>query len=313
MLTYAGAAFAADALSLPASEPATIYYTTNGATPVIPDAGITTSATSTVSLSATPANYYMAQGATIIPPAESLPGEVISLVPDAGRKGKHYIKPQKLKIHESKAEFERHVKEKHGKRYKVMDFDAKQSESGLEGYIYIVENKNSEILQLGETCTEEERVKRITVVKEFILSNPELIGLFENEELRVRSIYREGCEDLYFDRYVNGYEFVGATLHFVFVPQFNYSVGTSLKPINPEMYAAAQADALPPEEIVKIVYRDMNISIDGSLGSQSPKLRMHKYLRDTEPYAVWRVEGRYVHEINAISGEIINKRRNVAF
>ena len=79
---------------------ATIYYTTNGAEPTAP---------------ATYTNYYIAEGTTITPPTAVPEAETIALVPNAG-KGTPYVKPHKLKIHESKREFEKYVKEKHGKR-----------------------------------------------------------------------------------------------------------------------------------------------------------------------------------------------------
>lgn len=300
-LIFTGTALAAGAISLPASEPATIYYTTSGAEPIVTPPAATTTYT----------NYYVAEGAKITPPTVVPASETISLASDAGKRG-HYARPRKMKAHESKREFEKHIKDKHGKRYKVMDLDAKQSESGPEGYIFLVENKDPDLLQLGDICTTVERAKRIAAVKDFILNNPELTGITENEELRARGIELQ-CRNLYFDRYINGYEFIGSVFRFSFDPQWNYSFSIHLKPITPEMYAAAQADALPPEEIAKIVYQDLGIPVNGKNGNKPPKLEMRKYLRSTEPYVYWKVSYENAYEINALTGEIVRKRPNVVY
>lgn len=298
-LIFTEVAFAADAIPLSASEPYTIYYTTSGAEPAAPTGGTSTPTTYT--------NYYVAEGTKITPPTVVPASETISLVPDAG-KGRLYVKPQTLKIHESKKEFEKHVKEKHGKQFKIEDFDVRQTEDGIEGHIYIVENKNSEILQLSNNCTEDERAHRIAVAKDFILKNPELAGITENEEVRERGVDRQHCGAIYFDRYINGYQFVGSVFRFSFVPQWNFGFSVHLTPITPEMYAAAQADALPPEEIAKIVYRDLNIPLDGI---KPPQLEMRKYLRNKAPYVYWKIAYENVYEIDAITGEITYKQLNI--
>lgn len=285
----AGVASAADAISFPASEPQTIYYTTNGATPTTPVSNI--SAASTVSAIAT-----------------------FSLVPNAG-KGTSYKKPEKLKIHESKQEFEKHVKQKHGNRFKVATFNVKQKEHGLEGFIDIIENKDPTILQLGERCTEEERAFRIAIAKEVMLNNPEMIGLTENDELRERSITRDYCNHFYFDRYINEFEAPGV-YHLIFQPQYNYSIYAELDPITPEMYAAAQQKGLSEEEIADIVYKDLNIPTTDNNGKRLkklPKLEMRKYLRNKVPYAYWRVAYKNVYEIDAITGEIAFKQPNIRY
>ncbi len=301
----AGLASTADAVQLQASPPATIYYTTNGAEPTVTQPEATTTYT----------NYYVAEGTKITPPTAisftDTPlgaSERISLVPNAG-KGRPYVKPEKLKIHVSKKEFEKYVKQKHGKRFKVDRFNIKQMENGIEGSIRIVENKDPAILQLADRCTEEERARRVKKAREVIVNNPELIGLTENEELRERGINRQYCDALYFVQYVNDYELDGAIVRFVFVPQFNFSVGIDIMPTTPEMYAAAQQPALSAEEVAQIVYKDLNIPLDGT---KPPKLTMYKYLRSKEPYAIWEVSGRYLYEINAITGKIERKVRNIA-
>lgn len=299
---FAVPALAGDVVPLQESPPLTMSYTTSGAEPV---------ATMTYT------NYYVAEGTKITPPTAisftdtpSGASERISLVPNAG-KGTPYVKPRKLKIHESRYEFEKHVKQKHGKRYQVEEFRVEQAEGGLDSFMYIVENRDESILQLGEICTETELAHRIAVAKDFVLNNPELIGLTENEELRVRGLDRNHCRSIYFDVYVNEYELYRAQAIFTFVPQNNFNASFQLKPITPEMYAAAQADALSPEEIARIVYQDMNIPIDGKDDKKTQKLQMRKYLRNEEPYAYWDVRGRYIYYINAITGEIIFKQPNV--
>lgn len=301
-LIFTGTALAADAISLQASEPATIYYTTSGADP---------------SVTTTYTNYYVAEGTKITQPTAisftDTPlgaSERISLVPNAGR-GRPYVKPEKLKIHESKKEFEKHVKQKHGKRFKIFDFSSKQTENGLEGHIFLVENKNSDILQLGRICTDEERTRRIAAIKEFIINNPELIGVTDNEELREKGLERNYCASLYFNRYINGYELQGSVFHFGFEPQWNFSISVDLDTVLPEMYLAAQQDALTPEEIAKIVYRDLNITINEN--APPPKLVMRKYLRNREPYVIWNVREKYIYEINALTGEIVFKQLNVKY
>jgi hypothetical protein len=309
LLMPAGIASAADALVLEESQPATSYYTTNGADPNV----------TPPSEPVTYTNYYTAEGTKITPPTAASftetplgASETISLVPGAG-KGKPYVKPEKLKIHESKYEFEKHVKQKHGKRFKVEEFRVEQTESGLDSYMYIVENRDPSVLQLGDTCTNAERAHRIGVAKNFILNNSELIGLTENEELRERGRERTYCRSLYFDVYVNNYELSSAQIIITFVPQHNYSMSFQLKPVTPEMYAAAQQEALPPEEIAKIVYSDQNISIDDKNGNKPPELIMRKYLRNREPYAIWEVRDRYLYEINAVTGEIAFKQLNIKY
>lgn len=305
-------ASAADAISLPASEPYTMYYTTNGATPSAPTTQTITAPAAVASRAMLPANTYIVQGTSVTPPPEPLPGDVISIIQNAGRKGKHYVKSQKLKIHESRYEFERHVKEKHGKKIRVMDFESTQTENGLKGYIFLVENKDPAILQLGDKCTDIERANRVAVAKDFISENHELIGLTQNEELYERGL-KDNCLNLYFDGYINGYQVAGSVYRVSFVPQWNYSFSTHLQPITPEMYAAAQADALSPEEIAQIVYKDLGIAIKGKTNDQLPKLEMRKYLRSSEPYVYWKVAYRNVYEINAITGEIFHKRPNVVY
>ncbi len=289
VLMSAGTVLAANAISLPASEPYTIYYTTNGATPTAPTSNIT--ATSTAAI------------------------ETFSLVPNAG-KGKSYKKPEKLKIHESKREFEKHVKEKHGKRFNVMDYGARQTENGLEGNIFIAENRDPAFLQLGDTCNEGERARRVAIAQEFFLNNSELIGFTENEELQVRGIERNYCGSLYFDRYINGYKLVGSVIHFGFEPQYNYSIIATLRVITPEMYTAAQQKGLSEEEIADIVYQDLNIPTTDNKSKRLkslPKLEMRKHLRNEKPYVIWEVRDRYFYEIDAITGEIVFKKPNVKY
>lgn len=316
-LMFTGFAFAADAISLPASEPQTIYYTTSGAMPTAP-ATVTTTAVA-VKSNAPYADYYVAEGTKITPPTtvsstDTALGasERISLSPSAG-KGTKYIKPQKLKFHESKREFEKHIKEKHGKRFSVMSFGINQSEHGLKGSLFIVENKNSGTLILGPDCTEGERARRISAIKEFIVNNAELVGFTENEELREQGLYRNYCGSLYFNRYINDYKLQGSVYHLGFEPQWNFSLGVEMTPITPEMYAATQLEALTPEDVAKIVYKDLNSSLASGKTDVLPKLKLRKYLKDSEPYVFWEVQGEYIYEINAITGEILFKQLNVKY
>jgi len=303
----AGLASMADAVQLQASPPATIYYTTNGAEPTVTQPAATTTYT----------NYYVAEGTKITPPTAvsftDTPlgaSERISLVPNAG-KGRPYVKPEKLKIHASKKEFEKHVKQKHGKRFKVEEFRIQQTEYGISGYIDIVERRDPNILQLGAFCSETERAKRIAIARDFVLNNPELIGITENEELRERGLARNDCGALRFDRFINGYQ-LRTSLDVDFAQHWNFSISFHLDPITLEMYESAQQPALSAEEIATMVYKDLNIPLDGKGAMKPPKLTMYKELRNKEPYAVWEVSGEYNYRIDAISGRIVRKALNIA-
>ncbi len=281
LLNPAGAATAANALSLPASEPQTIYYTTSGAAPT-----------------AIPTDSYPVppKSAGTTYPAKPKPEES----PENKQKNKE-LKKMLLKKYDLDKE--------------ALTIRLEHTPHGPKGHLHISgkmsptnipKKNNSLVLKLNKDSNAE------AIALAFLEEEADLLGITDlNEYISHRIVVSaEGYTNIFFGRHINGISLDDTAIRVTVSPElFISSVSATLELAPPQLYAMAKQDTLPEEQIREIavkVFKEVDHYSD--LTNIKKSMTVQKIAIPTPPYILWKVESRWQILFDAFTGDVLEKR-----
>lgn len=281
-----GTAAAADAIVLPASEPYTIYYTTNGAAPAAP----------------------AIQNAYPTPlPSATTPS------------------PPKPKPEESPENIQKN-KELKKKLLKKYDLDndnltirLDHTQHGPKGYINLMRKRLPDHVSdtTASTVSNENNHSRVNaIVQEFLTVEAALFGIKDLEELRETNydVDERGLTSIRFQRYIDQLPLEDSSIQF-FVRSTGEisSVSARVAPSPPELYEAVKKETLPETRILEIAEDTLRgVGFDVTVNPYMRQyIKTQKVAISTPPYVFWRVESYWNILIDAFSGEVVEKLSNI--
>lgn len=211
--------------------------------------------------------------------------------------------------YQSRQKFKQHVTDKY-KQIHNAESDVKQTQHGLSGHMTfsgdIVPQKKVEI---DLTKEKDRHVRARAIAKAFIDDESDLLGITNPDEIREVKISTDkgfGGDYTYINyrRYLNGIEFPSASIQITIGPEENIKhVSADLAAVPPEVYEATKKKTLSEEEIRSFVEADPN--------NKGKTIKMVKLAIINPPYVIWLVHSYWRYTINAFTGEILTKSRNV--
>lgn len=215
--------------------------------------------------------------------------------------------------HESQHKFEKYIKNKY-KQIQHAESDVKQTMHGLSGRVWlsgdIVPQKKAAI---DLTKEPDRHVRARAIAKAFMEDEAVLLGITNPEEIREANIKTsEGFGGDYthidYRRYVNDTN-LGDVLQITIGPDENiFNVQAQLVPVPPEVYEATKKKTLTEEEIRSIVEADLK---ENNINTHGNQIQLNKYAITDPPYVIWIASLHWRYTINAFTGEIIDKKRNI--
>ncbi|SNB46512.1 hypothetical protein SAMN06269301_1980 [Geobacter sp. DSM 9736] len=216
---------------------------------------------------------------------------------------------EKNNPHESPQKFKDHVKGKYSS-VKYAESDVKKTKHGLSGNVWLsgaMVPKKQIAIDLAKEPDRHLRAR--AVAKAFMEDEAELLGISKPTEMRESKIFSaEGGNGTYvtliFDRFINGLS-LGNAIQITIGPQDNVtSVKAEIISVPPEAYEATKKTTLSEDDVKQIIEKDhkqQNVPVD------IEEVTLNKLVIADPPYVVWTGQTIWAYEINAFTGEILQK------
>lgn len=275
---------------------------------------VQTASAQDISLTASPPStiYYTTSGGDVPAPQPTLNGKFTFTISDlAPRDGSKFLPEKAIDSRQRTEELKRYLRKKHEKIDDVTyDYRNIRNDPRLSVHI-------SGAIKLGKVPDIEDRNERMrAVARIFMEEESELLGITDISEFREYNfehmmVFEGGVTDIRFQRYIHEVEVEQAQIQLSIRDDGTIRwISAYVKPSPPELYEAATKATISAEQVTKIVEEDYKTAGIKDIESELKRIQPKKVLIPVPPFVVWKAAGVWVYTIDAFTGEILNKYDN---